>query len=87
MPLGLILLRFGAKAATGLSQASIFGASLGGILVLDNSGFRFFGGDLSKLGKGSSCKGEIDWYIIKHLTNHIQVVTVIMMIHEVVSEQ
>ena len=31
VPLGLILLRFGAKAATGLSQASIFGASLGGL--------------------------------------------------------
>jgi len=33
VPLGLILLRFGAKASTGLSQASIFGASLGGLLI------------------------------------------------------
>ena len=33
VPLGLILLRFGAKAATGLSQASIFGASLGGLYL------------------------------------------------------
>jgi len=33
VPMGMLLLRFPPKAATGLSQASIFGASLGGILV------------------------------------------------------
>lgn len=33
VPLGILLLRFPAKAASGLSQASIFGASLGGIIV------------------------------------------------------
>ena len=33
VPLGILLLRFPPKSASGLSQASIFGASLGGILV------------------------------------------------------
>lgn len=33
MPLGIILLRFASKPASGLSQASIFGASLGGFLL------------------------------------------------------
>lgn len=33
VPMGIILLRFPPKPASGLSQASIFGASLGGILV------------------------------------------------------
>jgi uncharacterized membrane protein YfcA len=33
VPLGIILLRFASKPATGLSQASIFGASLGGLLL------------------------------------------------------
>jgi uncharacterized membrane protein YfcA len=33
VPLGILLLRFPPKSSSGLSQASIFGASLGGILV------------------------------------------------------
>mmetsp|Transcript_4970 Transcript_4970/g.8503 ORF Transcript_4970/g.8503 Transcript_4970/m.8503 type:complete len:597 (+) Transcript_4970:187-1977(+) len=33
VPMGILLLRFPPKPASGLSQASIFGASLGGILV------------------------------------------------------
>lgn len=33
VPLGIILLRFSSKAASGLSQASIFGASVGGLLL------------------------------------------------------
>lgn len=33
VPMGIILLRFPPKPASGLSQASIFGASLGGLLV------------------------------------------------------
>ena len=33
MPLGIILLRFSSKPASGLSQASIFGASLGGLIL------------------------------------------------------
>ncbi|CAD7956187.1 unnamed protein product [Amoebophrya sp. A25] len=33
VPLGMLLLRFGAKTATGLSQASIFGSSLGGLFI------------------------------------------------------
>ncbi len=33
VPLGIILLRFASKPASGLSQASIFGASLGGFLI------------------------------------------------------
>ncbi|KAL7461966.1 hypothetical protein ACHAXS_002373 [Conticribra weissflogii] len=33
VPLGILLLRFPPKAASGLSQASIFGASLGGLIV------------------------------------------------------
>eukprot|EP00933_Yihiella_yeosuensis_P072287 TRINITY_DN80644_c0_g1_i1.p1 TRINITY_DN80644_c0_g1~~TRINITY_DN80644_c0_g1_i1.p1 ORF type:complete len:545 (+),score=90.33 TRINITY_DN80644_c0_g1_i1:33-1667(+) len=33
VPLGVILLRFASKPSTGLSQASIFGASLGGLLL------------------------------------------------------
>jgi uncharacterized membrane protein YfcA len=33
VPLGILLLQFAPKAASGLSQASIFGASLGGILL------------------------------------------------------
>jgi len=33
VPLGILLLRFPPKAASGLSQASIFGASLGGLVV------------------------------------------------------
>jgi len=33
VPLGIILLRFSSKPASGLSQASIFGASLGGLLL------------------------------------------------------
>lgn len=33
VPLGIILLRFASKPATGLSQASIFGASLGGLIL------------------------------------------------------
>jgi len=33
VPLGVILLRFSSKPASGLSQASIFGASLGGLLL------------------------------------------------------
>jgi uncharacterized membrane protein YfcA len=33
VPMGILLMRFPPKAASGLSQASIFGASLGGILV------------------------------------------------------
>jgi len=33
VPLGIILLRFASKPASGLSQASIFGASLGGFLL------------------------------------------------------
>eukprot|EP00565_Helicotheca_tamesis_P003823 CAMPEP_0185724688 /NCGR_PEP_ID=MMETSP1171-20130828/1096_1 /TAXON_ID=374046 /ORGANISM="Helicotheca tamensis, Strain CCMP826" /LENGTH=575 /DNA_ID=CAMNT_0028392599 /DNA_START=27 /DNA_END=1757 /DNA_ORIENTATION=+ len=33
VPLGIILLRFAPKPASGLSQASIFGASLGGLLL------------------------------------------------------
>jgi len=33
VPLGILLLRFSPKAASGLSQASIFGASLGGLIV------------------------------------------------------
>eukprot|EP00559_Dactyliosolen_fragilissimus_P008768 CAMPEP_0184855546 /NCGR_PEP_ID=MMETSP0580-20130426/762_1 /TAXON_ID=1118495 /ORGANISM="Dactyliosolen fragilissimus" /LENGTH=620 /DNA_ID=CAMNT_0027350087 /DNA_START=74 /DNA_END=1937 /DNA_ORIENTATION=+ len=33
VPLGIILLRFSSKPASGLSQASIFGASLGGLIL------------------------------------------------------
>uniref|UniRef100_A0A7S2UHA8 Membrane transporter protein n=1 Tax=Attheya septentrionalis TaxID=420275 RepID=A0A7S2UHA8_9STRA len=33
VPLGIVLLRFAPKPASGLSQASIFGASLGGLLL------------------------------------------------------
>ena len=33
VPLGILLLRFSSKPASGLSQASIFGASLGGLIV------------------------------------------------------
>ncbi|CAD7956188.1 unnamed protein product [Amoebophrya sp. A25] len=33
VPLGILLLRFGAKTATGLSQASIFGAACGGLVI------------------------------------------------------
>ena len=33
VPLGIILLRFASKPSSGLSQASIFGASLGGLLL------------------------------------------------------
>ena len=33
VPMGILLLRFPPKPASGLSQASIFGASLGGIIV------------------------------------------------------
>eukprot|EP00550_Attheya_septentrionalis_P000592 CAMPEP_0198284784 /NCGR_PEP_ID=MMETSP1449-20131203/4212_1 /TAXON_ID=420275 /ORGANISM="Attheya septentrionalis, Strain CCMP2084" /LENGTH=626 /DNA_ID=CAMNT_0043981999 /DNA_START=122 /DNA_END=2002 /DNA_ORIENTATION=- len=33
VPLGIVLLRFAPKPASGLSQASIFGASLGGLLI------------------------------------------------------
>ena len=33
VPLGILLFQFGPKAASGLSQASIFGASLGGLLL------------------------------------------------------
>ena len=33
VPLGNLLLRFAPKASSGLSQASIFGAALGGILI------------------------------------------------------
>ena len=37
MPLGVILFRFSAKAASGLSQASIFGASMGGLMLNFNN--------------------------------------------------
>ena len=33
VPMGILLLRFPPKASSGLSQASIFGASLGGIII------------------------------------------------------
>ena len=33
MPLGILLLGFGAKSSSGLSQASIFGASVGGLIL------------------------------------------------------
>ncbi|CAD7922765.1 unnamed protein product [Amoebophrya sp. A120] len=33
VPVGILLLRFGAKTATGLSQASIFGASIAGLVI------------------------------------------------------
>jgi uncharacterized membrane protein YfcA len=33
VPLGIIILRFASKPATGLSQASIFGASVGGLIL------------------------------------------------------